>query len=296
LAAPFRIVSYLHYRIYDLTDMSFRAWFKVLALRFPVPLLLFVLMGVLVYCILQLFKRRWWIVAAALVFLTFKVAPELTRVRPADPEKELRPLQDADYRTGLSRVARTAGITLDLLVEDRSNREKTVSAYLGGRASNRYFALTDTFLAKFTPQEAGAALAHELGHKRHEMPYLLASKALTLLRLTLAFGLAFLLTRQTGDRETHPLQVVVVAVLCLSLAGDLFLPADRAVSRWDERFADRYALELTGDPDTYASLLLKGSKLNLERWESPAWEYYLFAGYPSVRDRVAEALRHGHGH
>ena len=290
---PFRIASHFHHRAYGLTDMAFLDWLAFRAARFALPFVLFVAICVVVFCMIHLSRKRWWIICPLLIFAVFKLVPEAFSNRPMDVGKELRPLSEEPFREELGKVSRAAGVELDFVVDDHSKREKTVNVYLGGRAASRYVVLTDTFLREFTPREAAAALAHELGHRTHETTFFLAYKGLALLKLLAAFLLAFLLLRRRT--ATQPLQMVTVVVLCLALTDSAFLPVDRAISRAGERSADRYALQLTGDADRFVSLLTKGAKTNLERWETPWWEYYLFSGYPSLRARIEAARAYGGG-
>jgi len=290
---PYRIASPLHYRAYGLTDMAFLDWLAFRTGQFALPFVLFIAICVVVFCMIHIFRKRWWIVCPLLIFVVFKLVPEAFGNRPIDIGKEFRPLSEEPFRKELEKVSRVAGVELDFMVDDHSKREKTVNVYLGGRAANRYVVLTDTFLQEFTPREAAAALAHELGHRTHETTFFVAYKGLALLKFLAAFLSAFLLVRRRTT--TQPLQMATIVVLCLALADSAFLPVNRAISRADERLADRHALELTDDPDGFVSLLTKGARTNLERWEVPWWEYYLFSGYPTLRARIESARAYGRG-
>jgi STE24 endopeptidase len=291
LDMPYRVSNYFHCIAFELTDMSFLAWLKVLAIQFPVPLSIFVLKCLFIFCLFHLFNKRWWLVAAILIFIFFKVTPEFFQNRPIDPISILKPLEAGQHREQLENVSRLAGVKLDFLVTDHSKREKTVNIYLSGRASNRYLTLTDTFLEKFSPSETGVALAHELGHKKNDIVFLILYKTLTLLYLLAGFLLAFFLTGRKKIEPSARLKAVIVVLLCLCISNFLFLPASGAISRLDERIADNYALELTGDADSFISLIVKGAKINLERLEVSPWEYFLFSDYPNLRERISYAKK-----
>ena len=284
---PYRVACHFHSEAFSMTTMDYWTWLSIIGIRLPVPMLLFVFKYSLVFCCMHIFKKRWWLAAIASVFVIFHLAPEFMTNRPMTLVRELRPLEQGPYRSYLEKIANQAGIQLDIMVEDHSTRSNTVNCYLGGRVSNRYVALTDTFMEHFSPQEAGVALAHELGHKNHELTATAAGKILGLSKLIFGFLLAFLLTGKKKIDPVNSLQAVSIVVLCMMVSVNLFRPASNAVSRWGETKSDHYSLELTGDTENFKTLMIKLAKINLEPIDLPPWQYYFFSRYPRVRERIA---------
>lgn len=286
---PYRLACYFHSAAFGITAMDFWTWLGVVGIRLPVPMLLFIFKYTLVFCCMYIFRQRWWLAAAVFVFVVFHGAPEFMTNRPMTPVRELSPLEKGPYRTYLENVANQAGIRLDIMVEDHSTRSNTVNCYLGGRVSNRYVVLTDTFIEHFSPQEAGVALAHELGHKNRELTATAARKILGLSELFFGFLLALMLTGRQEIGPGNGLQAVSIVVLCMIVSVNFFRPGSNAISRWDERESDHYGLELTHDADNFKKLMLKLAKINLEPIDLRAWPYYFFSRYPRVRERIAYA-------
>lgn len=286
---PCRVAGYFHSVDFGMTTMGFWAWLGVLGIGLPVPLLLFIFKYTIVFCCMHIFGKRWWVAAAVSIFLIFHMAPEFMSNRPITLVRELKPLEDGPYRAQLEKVADLAGIGLDIFFEDRSKRSNSVNVYLGGRASNRYVVLTDTFINKFSPQEAGVALAHELGHKDHEMISMMVRKGFSLSVLFSGFLLTSVLIGRKKIDSRKGLQSVLIVVLCMSCSGNLFRPVSNAISRWDETASDRYGLELTQDAKNFKGLMLKMAKINLDKIDLSRWEYHFFSGYPSVLKRIEYA-------
>jgi len=286
---PCRVAGYFHSTEFGIITMGFWAWLGVLGIGLPVPLLLFIFKYTLVFCCMHIFGKRWWVAAAIAVFLIFHVVPEFMSNRPITLVRELNPLEEGPFRAQLEKVADLAGTRLDIFVEDRSKRSNAVNVYLGGRASNRYVVLTDTFLKTFSPQEAGVALAHELGHKNHEILSMAVRKGFGLFVLLAGFFLTSVIIGRKEIASRKGLQHVLIAVLCMICCGNLFRPVSNAISRWDETTSDRYCLELTRDAKNFKGLMLKMARINLEKIDLSRWEYHFFSGYPSVRERIEYA-------
>jgi Zn-dependent protease with chaperone function len=284
---PYSCLAYYHDLAFGLTDLALHERLRLLVIGLPIPLALFALKYLLVFCTVPLFKRWWWLGATILLFLLAHVIPEfVSRTLPSDPIRTLTALESGPYATALKQVSQKTGMDLPLFVEDRSERSNTVNIYIAGRSGREYVVLTDTFISSFSPEEAGVALAHELGHHYRGRTSLFEGKILALFKLLVGLGLAAWFAHGIPWRQTTPMRVVLVAMLCLSLTRIAFLPVTNALSRKDERHADRYAIELTGDSDTLQALLVKIAKLNLEPLDLPWWEYYMFSSHPTVLERT----------
>ncbi len=290
---PCRVAGYFHSTGFGITSMGFWDWLGVVGIGLAIPLLLFVFKYTLVFCCMNMFAKRWWVAAAFAVFLIFHVIPEFMTNRPITLVRELSPLEDGPYRDHLEQVAGLAGTRLDIFVEDRSKRSNAVNVYLGGRASNRYVVLTDTFIRTFSPEEAGVALAHELGHKDHEINALILGKGFSLSILLAGFLLvsAWIGSKRMGSGNA--LQNILIVVLCMIISSNLFRPVSNAISRWDEMTSDYYCLALTRDAKNFKGLMLKMAKINLEKIDLSCLEYHFFSRYPSVRERIAYAETFG---
>lgn len=289
MSFPFRVCNYFHFLAYDLSDISFKGWLRLLALEYPVGLCAFVLKYALIFCMVRIFRGKWWIATAVFLLVVFSIVPEFLKVRPVHPGWELKELRPGDHLSAMAAVAERAGVELDFMCELRSERERTANMLFCGHAANKYVVVTDTFLAAFTPAETAVALAHELGHMHWHMKFLLIYKlyGAGLLLGGLLLARAFVCVPDKAGPVDFGL--LPVLVLTFALVSRVFAPVGNAISRWDERLADRYALESTQDADSFVSLLAKGATLNFEPVIVPWWYYHLFQGHPTVLERVVHA-------
>jgi STE24 endopeptidase len=79
------------------------------------------------------------------------------------------------------------------------------------------------------------------------------------------------------------------AVLGYGLASALASPLAAAYSRRRERAADRYALELTREGETYAAAFERLAEQNLAELDPPRLYHLLTASHPALRERIETA-------
>ena len=135
--------------------------------------------------------------------------------------------------------------------------------------------------------------AHELGHQVHKdiplgiaVETLLTFAGLFLANLGLNWGVAFFGFESLGDAATMPLLVLVMGGY-----GLLTMPLGNSFSRWRERRADAYALQVTGNGTAYASALIRLANQNLAETEPEAWVELLLYSHPALGKRIDVARR-----
>src|SRR5438034_1313046 len=123
-----------------------------------------------------------------------------------------------------------------------------------GFGRTRRVLVTDTLLQAFSPEEIETVLAHELAHQRNRDPIrgfvggslvslaILAAAAWTYTAVYPSFGV-----RSAGDIAGLPLLVTLFSLFAIP-----FRPAELFASRSREGRADRFSLQLTDDPASFA--------------------------------------------
>ena len=128
-----------------------------------------------------------------------------------------------------------------------SAHTRKANAALAGMGRTRRILLADTLLADYSDDEIEVILAHELSHHVHHD--LWRGMALQTLLLVAGFFVAHLVLvnlaaplalRGVDDPAGMPLLLLTAGVCAVA-----FLPVANAMSRTQERRADRYALDLT---------------------------------------------------
>jgi STE24 endopeptidase len=185
------------------------------------------------------------------------------------------PLPDASLAERVSALMARCGFRAKgLFVMDGSRRSAHSNAYFTGLGAAKRVVFFDTLLAKLSPGEVDAVLAHELGHFKHKhiLKRILSLFALSLLGFAL---LGWLATRgwfYTGLGVTPSLQLLVpalgavdpnpndaLALLLFVLVSPVFsffiAPVMALFSRKHEFEADAYAAAQTNGQELGSALL-----------------------------------------
>ncbi len=188
---------------------------------------------------------------------------------------KFQPLEDETLKARVTALMQRCGFSAKgLFVMDGSRRSAHANAYFTGFGAAKRVVFFDTLLAKLSPGEVDAVLAHELGHFKHKH---ILKRIVTMFAISLAgFALLGWLAGQpwfyTGLGVTPSLQLLVpaladsaavpndaLALLLFMLAVPIFsffiAPLMSLSSRQHEFEADAYAAAQTNGPDLARALL-----------------------------------------
>jgi STE24 endopeptidase len=294
-AGSFAITFYSGFvveRRYGLSNERFRAWLSDQAKSLGLGLML----GAAAASVLYFFIRRsptgWWLPAGAVFTLLIvglaNVAPVVFlplfyRVKPLDREALRRRLLALAERAG----ARVLG-AYEWGLADKTRKANAALAGLGG---TRRILVSDTMLADYSDDEIEIVLAHELAHHVHgdiwkgialESALVMAGFFLAARALNAAaprLGLE-------GPADPAGLPLLLLAAGAVSV---VMLPAAHALSRTFERSADRFALELTRNPEAFVSAMRRLAAQNLAEDRPSRIIQWLFYSHPPVAERIAAA-------
>ena len=208
----------------------------------------------------------WWLWAWA-VWMGFNLV--LLMVYPtfiAPLFNKFRPLEDESLKHRVTTLMQRCGFAAKgLFVMDGSRRSAHANAYFTGFGAAKRVVFYDTLLAKLSPAEVDAVLAHELGHFKHKH---IVKRIATLFTVSLAgFALLGWLATQAwfyiglGVRPNMESGASndAVALLLFMLAVPVFSlflsPLMAHVSRKHEYEADAYAVLHTSGMDLASALL-----------------------------------------
>jgi STE24 endopeptidase len=238
---------------------------------------------------------RWWL-WVWIFFVGFSVLLLFLSPYVIEPLFfKFEPIREEGLEVEIRAVAEKAGLRVSRIFQvDASRRSKHSNAYFTGIGKVKRIVLFDTLLSQMSHREIVAVLAHEMGHwkKKHVLKRLGLTAGTALIALYLAFRLleGGALPSVIGlPGASLYLQWVVLGFLA-AIAGLPLGPAFAALSRRDEREADRYAAELTRDPEALATALLKLSRENLANLHPHPLYAKVYYSHPPVIERV-RALR-----
>ena len=226
------------------------------AIGLPVAALILFLMGAT--------GRYWWLWAwfvwMALNLLLLVVYP--TFIAPLF--NKFKPLDDEALKARVTALMQRCGFAAKgLFVMDGSKRSAHANAYFTGFGAAKRVVFYDTLLAKLSPGEVDAVLAHELGHFKHKH---VVKRIAGLFALSLAgFALLGWLSDQPwfytglgvrpnlqGPNDALALLLFLMAVPLLSF---FISPLFAQLSRRHEFEADAYAIKQTSGQDLSSALL-----------------------------------------
>ena len=245
-----------------------------------------------VFATLRWWPGWWWAISAALFAVAMVGVARLAPVMLLPLFYQFRPLDRPPLVERLMVLATRARTDVVGVFEwVLSGHTRKANAALAGLGHTRRILLSDTLLADYSDDEIEVVLAHELAHHVHRD--LWRGIAVQTLVLLGGFFLADVVLR--AAREPDGLRGLAdpAALPLLMLTGGawsfLALPFVNALSRAQERAADRYALEATRNPDAFVSAMKRLSQQNLAEERPSAVARWLFYSHPPIRERIEAA-------
>jgi STE24 endopeptidase len=207
----------------------------------------------------------WWWLWAWAVWMGFNLL--LLVVYPtfiAPLFNKFQPLEDETLKARVTALMQRCGFAAKgLFVMDGSKRSAHANAYFTGFGAAKRVVFYDTLLAKLSPGEVDAVLAHELGHYKHKhiIKRIVLMFAISLAGFALLGWLATQVWFYTGLGVRPDMQGPndALALLLFMLAVPVFSyfvsPVMAQFSRKHEFEADAYAATQTSGHDLGSALL-----------------------------------------
>jgi len=294
LTLPVAAWSHIVQERYGLTAQGWPAWLGDQAIGFGINAVATIAVLLLAAWLIRALPNAWFAPAAAAAFLLVVIVSYGYPMVIEPLYNSFTPMRAGTLRTRLLDLARRDGVPVrDVLVADASKRTTTVNAYVSGFGSTRRIVVYDTLLRTTSPAQVRLVVAHELGHaKRDDVLYgtlvgaLGSAAGICLLYL---FVTAPRVRRRTGVTDLADAGAVPLLVAAVTVGTFLATPAQSLVSRQIEARADAHALDLTGDPVTFARMQRTLSVRNLSDPEPNAFDYVMYATHPTGPQRIAMA-------
>jgi STE24 endopeptidase len=279
-------------RRYGLERISLRTWLSTYLKSAAVGVALAIGALVVVHVAAWISAEWWWLIAAlslggAQLGLTMAV-PSLLPLFA-----RLRPLTRSTLGARLDRLGKKAGgLTLPVYEWREAAAARRAQAALVGLGRTRRVLLSDTLLEAFDEEEIEVIVAHELAHHVHRDLWTAALSRLA--TLTAGFWLAhqWLEAMNAGRAGVRgPTDAVALPLIVMAVGATTMLaaPLILALSRRQERQADRFSLDLTANPDAFVTVMRRMAALNLAEDRPSQTSDLFFATHPPVTERIAAA-------
>lgn len=296
LVSPFTaFVDWHRERAFGLSEQPFTDW----AVQWALLSVLTVMTGGLIvagiYWLVRRTGKNWWLWASGLTAAPLFVVTFLAPVVLQPLLNSYTPAPDGEVLAVVTELADAADIeAASIHLYDGSRQSERFTANVSGLFETARIALSDTMFQQGADlAEIRAVVAHEIGHyvKNHVMVTLVFYSALA--------GVAFFSTDrlfraipweragQSAARIEHPGSFPILYAL-FTVVMFLATPLTSSYSRLVESSADRYALELSNEPDGLAQALMRTANY---RAPSPHWlEEMIFYSHPSIERRIGRAM------
>jgi STE24 endopeptidase len=279
-------------RRYGLSSQRVGGWLKDQAKSLAISLLLGVGAASLVYRFIRLSPAQWWLPAGCVSALLIVGLSSLAPVLLLPLFYGVKPLASETLRARLVALAERAGArVLGAYEWGLGEKTRRANAALTGLGATRRILVSDTMLAEYSDEEIEIVLAHELAHHVHgdiwkgllfESGLVIAGFYVAARVLEGSSGLLGL----DGPADVAGLPLLLLAAGTVALVA---VPAAHAMSRAYERSADRFALELTGNPGAFISAMRRLGAQNLAEEQPSRIVQWLFYSHPPIRERIAAA-------
>jgi STE24 endopeptidase len=279
-------------RAYGLSQEPTLAWLSRQGKELLVSMVLALIAIEGLYCLLRVAPERWWLLATGGFVLLTVLLTYLTPYVITPLFFTQRPLENPELRAQIFQLGERVGISIsEIYVIDASAQGNEGNAYFTGVGGSTRVVLYDTLLRDYPPNQLMTVLAHELGHWREQhiwkgllISWIAAPLGLWIIHLALGW-----LLPAWGIRDRSDIAGLPLILLIMTLGSLLLLPAQNWLSRRWERDADRFAVQISGDPAPFQAMFVGLARQNLTDPTPPPFFESLLGTHPAVGRRVAEA-------
>jgi STE24 endopeptidase len=286
-------VGYVREHAYGLSTQTFSKWIADQLKGLGIGMLVGALVLWVPYWLLAKSPQHWWLWTGMLALPFYLLVLLVAPLWIAPLFNKFGPMKDKALEAEVLAVAKQAGVDRAHVFEVEKSVDTTkVNAYVTGVGKTKRIVLWDTLMKRLTPRQTCYVVGHELGHYvlGHVWTSVLVSSLLTLLGLFGAHRLAGVLLARFGHRlgflSLADIASLPLLMLLLSLFSLVISPAMLAYSRYHEREADRFGLDLTRDNRSAATAFIALQEQNLAV-PRPGLLYKIFrASHPPIGERV----------
>lgn len=297
---PFQYLSYYLSKKYNISNESFAMWMKDGLIDFWVSFLFTALIVCTLYYLIRKSPKRWWFYLwlLSIPFMLFFMFIKPVVIDPL--YNDFYPLKDKQLENKILHLAKKANIPAEHVFEvDMATKTNTMNAYVTGIGSNSRIVLWDTTLQKLSDDEILFIMAHEMGHyvKKHIYYGIAMYVAAGFAGLWLTAKWMEWLVRRKGMEWHIPsmgsLSSLPVFLCIVSILSFLSSPVSNAISRYEEKSADQYAIEMVRDPDSAIRTFQELSKSSLSQVNPPVLVKLFRYTHPSMLERISMLESYG---
>lgn len=277
---------------YGFSTQDFKAWLKDWVKSFFVSFILGAIVFEIIYLVTNISPTLWWLWLSVIMIIFSVIFANLFPVLILPLFYKTSPIENEDLRSKIEDICKQTKISVrGIFSINLSSKSTKANAAVVGLGNTKRILIGDTLIADYTEDEILCVLAHEITHYRERhMWWLILWQSCTTIVMFYVFYLIYPYIYglvgfgKVSDIAAFPLFGAIFAVLAFVLK-----PLGSAISRYYERRADKGALNLTKDPESFIGLMAKFCNKQLSiAYPNPFIEWYKYS-HPSPGNRIKSA-------
>lgn len=289
-------ISFLSYRLskeYHISTQPLSLWLKDEVTDFLVNYVLMVIAVIFLYFLIRKFEKRWWLLAwlASIPFTFFMMFIQPVLIDPL--YNDFYPLKNKQLEEKILHLADQADIPANHVYEvDMSKKTNALNAYVTGIGSNSRIVLWDTTLNKLSEEEILFIMAHEMGHyvMKHIYVGIIGYLLLSFCGLYMIHRLMTVCIKRWGAllhiRSIRDISSLPLFLLLLGMLSFASSPLSGMVSRFQEKQADLYAIEMTKDEEAAVKTFQNLAKFSRSELNPPFLVKLFRYDHPTLLERI----------
>jgi STE24 endopeptidase len=291
---PFNYISYSLSKSYHISTQTFPSWMKDELIDFWINYGTWLIIIPVVYWLMKKSNKRWWLYAwlLSIPFTLFMMFLQPVVIDPL--YNDFYPLKNKELETKILAMAEKAHIPAKHVFEvNMAEKTNSMNAYVTGIGSNARIVLWDTTLDQLNQDQILFIMAHEMCHyvEKHIYFGIAGYLLLSLLGLYLVHRLMTWAIHRFGkelkvsaitDIRSVPLFFLILSMLMFAAS-----PLTNLVSRYEETRADRYAINMTKNPEAAITSFQELTRAGLSQVNPPLLVKIFRYDHPSMLDRIS---------
>ncbi|WP_235848475.1 M48 family metallopeptidase [Litchfieldia alkalitelluris] len=294
LSYPLRWISYTLSKNYEITTQSYSSWMKDVVIGFWVDYAMMFIIVTVLFMLIRRTGKRWWFYAwvCSVPFSLFLMFLQPVVIDPL--YNDFYPLKDKELEQKILSLAAQADIPAEHVYEvNMAEKTNALNAYVTGIGSNSRIVLWDTTLNRLNDEEILYIMAHEMAHyvMKHIYIGIAGYLLLTLVGLFIISRLIDGILNRWGHllkvESVREITVLPLLLLLISVLTFVASPVENAVSRYQERAADEYAIELTHEKEPAIRTFQELTRAGLSQVNPPYLVKLFRYGHPTMLERIS---------
>ncbi|TWD93625.1 Zn-dependent protease with chaperone function [Neobacillus bataviensis] len=291
---PLNYISYSLSRTYHISTQTFASWMKDELIDFWLNYGTWLIIVPVLYWLMKRSQKRWWLYGwlLSVPFTLFMMFLQPVVIDPL--YNDFYPLKNKELETKILALAEKAAIPAQHVFEvNMADKTNALNAYVSGIGSNARIVLWDTTLNRLNDDQILFIMAHEICHyvEKHIYFGIAGYLLLSLIGLYLTYKIMNWTVRKWGkelkiddvrDIRSLPLFFMILSLLLFSAS-----PLTNFASRYEETRADKYAIEMTKNPEAAISSFQELTRSGLSEVNPPLLVKIFRYTHPSMLDRIS---------